>query len=107
MTSEGAKSTPILTTRVESSGAVTIWSTFSGVQPSCESRKTGVLLSLITRCSEKAASLRRHRIAGGELQAGADLQGEGLAVIAHRLAISATPPTSLVMSVGSKRMMRS
>ena len=32
-TSDGAKSTPIFTTSVLSSGAVTIWSTFSGVQP--------------------------------------------------------------------------
>ena len=39
-----------------SSVAVTIWSTFSGVQPNCVKMKDGVLSSLITRASENATS---------------------------------------------------
>ena len=78
----GAKSTPILTTSVESSGAVTIWSTLSLVQPSWDSRNTGVFSSLITRCSDQAASPAVDRVAGSEVLARADLEGEGLAVVA-------------------------
>ena len=55
----GAKSSPIVSSTVWSSTALTMPSTFSALQPSWVRMKAGVRLSLITRCREKATSSAR------------------------------------------------
>ena len=92
--------------RVAGSTALTMASTLSLVQPSWVIRKAGDLSSLTTRASEKAASSAVTGLPDVKVRPGRILNTmvlpSGLTV-----QLSATPPTSLVMSLGSLRIRRS
>ncbi len=86
--------------RVDASGAVMSDLTLSLFQPSWVNRKAGVLSSSTTRCSEKAMS---SAVTGAPLSNfwfGRSLKVKVLAS-GDTVQLSATPPTSLVMSSAS------